>query len=234
MLVSYLASTDPDLTTTGKVRGLLLGGGATSTVQDAIISLAIRAASRWAESYIGYPLSVASYRETRPGYGRRNLMITQTPVRAVRRLYDSTDTGGTAILLLSSEFRVEDAEGGLLSRDDGWSWTVPGEMDLSDRPVSGNEYKPWYVEYVAGYTYGGLSTDSVNWSTEQGSTSTGRTLPEDIEEAVAHRALSYVDGSHNVVQETLGDLKIQYRSGRVDDPAPSIAEQLLNNYVRVV
>lgn len=231
MLFTTIASTDADLTTTGRVRDLLLGAGATSTAQDAQIATAIRFASRWAESFVGYPLSARTVRETLPGYGRRSVMVSYTPIRAVQSVFDSTDTGD-AQELLSSEYRVENEDAGMLSRDDGWAWTVPSEFDLVARPMVGQEYRPWLVTYVAGYTYGGMTTDSPNWG-EGGTTSTGRTLPEDIEESVAQRAAAIVSGDDDVVSEQLGDLRVQYQTNRVDNPLPSLYEVLLGPYRRV-
>lgn len=238
-LHTCVASTDVDLTTTGRVRSLLLGATATSTGMDATISLAIRSASRWAESYLGYPVSVQSYQETRAGSGRRLMVLSRTPLRAVARLCDDTDTGSGTVLA-SSEFRLEDREAGFLSRDMGWGWTVPlmaPDMmmfaPLSLTPLAGQEYKPWLVDYVAGWTLAGVEATSDNYSTVNGTTSTGRTLPEDIEEAVAQRAAAIVSNDDNVVEEQLGDLRVQYRSERVDDPVPNLYEQLLRPYRRV-
>lgn len=230
MLITSVASTDVDLTTTGRVRNILLGAGATSTEQDAAIATAIRFASRWAESFVGYPLSARTVRETLSGFGRRNVMVSYTPIRVIRSVFDSTDTGD-ATELLSSEFRVEDEDAGFLSRDDGWEWTVRSDFDLVARPMAGQEYRPWFVTYTAGYTYGGMTTDSPNWSTG-GTTSTGRTLPEDIEESVAQRAAAIVSGDDDIVAEQLGDLKVQYQTNRVDNPLPSLYEMLLAPYRR--
>ena len=240
MLVTTIKSTDVDLTTTGALKARL---GTTSTSDDATLSAYIRAASRWAETYVGYPLSVASYRETVAAYGTRNIRLNKTPIRGVRSIFDSTDTGGTAAELTTTEFRIESQEAGFLSRDDGWAWTVPADFDLEFRAVPGQEFKPWMVDYVAGYSYGGIDPGSPNWSTEQpgSSTDTGRTLPEDIEEAVIMRALSIQSqaqaGGADIAFERLGDLQVNYGSGGVDkagNPSLEPYELLLDPYRRVV
>ena len=51
-------SSDAQLTTTSFVKGLM---GTTLTSDDAQINAMITAASRWAESYVGYPLSARRY-----------------------------------------------------------------------------------------------------------------------------------------------------------------------------
>lgn len=230
------SSTDDVFTTTAYVKALL---GTTATSDDATISSLIRAASRWAENYVGYPLSVQSYSETVPGRGRRRLLLERTPLRAVARVYEGTDTG-TAEQLDSSDFVIDSAEAGFLARDRGFGWTAPlmGRMfesaiPMSLTPLAGQETRPWLVDYVAGYTYGGIDTGSTMWSTEKGTTSTGRTLPEDIEHAVALKAIAYYEGDDEVVSEQLGDLRVQYRSERLDDEAPSLPEKLLLPYRRV-
>lgn len=228
-------STDRDLTTTGALKALVLGATATSTAYDAHFSNLIRRGSRWAETFIGTPLTVQSYRETVAGFGRRNLMLARTPLRSVGAVYEATDTG-TAIALASTEIRVENAEAGFLSRDDGWGWTVPSEGDLELRPMTGQEWKPWLVDYSAGYTYDGLTTSSANWSTAAGSTSTGRTLPEDIETAVLLWCAKAYTVPIGVASEQLGDLKVEYnlRSNRKDSEAQwQEHELILEPYRRV-
>lgn len=230
-LHTCVASTDYDLTTTSAVKALL---GTTATSDDATISALIRSASRWAETFVGYPLSLATYQETVAAYGRRNLMLSRTPVRAVGRLFSTTSTEDES-QVYTSEYRVEDRDAGLLSQDAGWPWSVPSYHDLSLRPLAGEEFKPWLVEYVAGYTYGGLTTDSVNWSTEAGTTSTGRTLPEDLEHAIKLRVVEMYSGAEGVTSEKLGDLEVNYSSLRTDPATElSIPEKLLGPYKRLV
>lgn len=230
MLTTCTSSTGTDLTTTSYVRGLL---GTTSTGDEAVLSPLVGAASRWAEGYLGYPVTLRAYQETVPGYGTRNLMLSRTPVLSVPRLFDSSDTG-TANEFLSSEYRVEDRDAGLLSRDDGWEWGVPADFDLSARPRPGQEFRPWLVDYHAGWTYGGLTTDSPHWSTVMGTTSTARSLPDDVEYAVAQKVIDIYTGAENVVGEELGDLKVQYRSGSLRAERPSVPEMVLASYRRIV
>lgn len=239
MLNITTKSTDYDLTTTGALKARLVGTTSTSTGDDLYLSAAIRAASRWAESYVGYPLTVQSYEETVPTYGRRTLMLKRTPVRSLR-LYESTEAD--AYEVTSTQFWVEDREAGLLTRDEGWPWTVPSEQELEERPLPGEESAPWYCTYQAGYSYNGLSTDSTNYSTAAGTTDTGRTLPEEIEEAVLLKAREIWEQSFEggqVESEQLGDLTVNYRSGRTDKAGGtasplSPAELMLASYQRLV
>lgn len=229
MLTVTLQSTEQAASDTASLRALT---GTTSTGDDARQLAALKAATRWAEGYLGYPLFVASYRETLPSYSSRRLMLSRTPVRAVVQVLDdpSTDDGAE---VLSSEFSV-DREPGFLARNEGWEWSAPVEYDLTPVPRAGQEYEQWLVDYIAGWTFAGVDPTSLNYSTEAGTTSTGRTLPEDIEEAVLLKAAALYEGTESVDAEALGDLKVTYnlRSASVDNVAPEQA--LLDNYRRVV
>lgn len=240
MLTISIKSTDVDLTTTGVLKARLFGSTSTSTGSDVILSAVIRAASRWAENFVGYPLVLQSYEEMVPTFGTRTMMLARTPIRSVQ-LFESTDDD--ALQVTSTQFRL-DREAGLLARDEGWPWTVPTELELEERPLAGQEAEPWYATYTAGYTYNGLSTDSSNYSTEGGSTDTGRTLPEDIEEAVLLKAREVYENSVQggaTSREVLGDLEVTYRTaGMASNAAASVetfglgpAEMLLLPYQRV-
>lgn len=238
------ASTDRDLTTTSALKALVLGATATSTAQDAYLSNLIRRSSKWAESFVGEPLTVQTYRETVASFGRRSLLLGRTPLRSLDAIYDATDTG--VATLVSTQCRIEDADAGLLSRDFGWGWTAtiqgpgtggpfyPSALPLESFPLSGQEYKPWLVDYRAGWTYGGVDTGSANYSTARGSTSTGRTLPEDVEQAVLLRAQAmHQNNPDGVSSESLGDLSVSYRDRAGGESVTSYGE-LLERYRRVV
>jgi hypothetical protein len=240
-------STDVDLTTTGAVKAAQLGATATSTALDQAFSDSVRRASRWAETYIGQPLTVQTYRECVSAFGRRTLRLSRTPVRAILAVYDATDTG-QATQLLTSEFRLEDAGAGLLSRDQGFAWSVTiggrigvatyggDAVPLDPFPAPGQEYQPWLVDYIAGWTYGGVDTGSTNWSTAMGATDTGRTLPEDVEAGVIARAQAFIVGSSEVQTEKLGDLEVNYRSLGTDRDGRLVTryDVLLEPYRRLV
>ncbi len=234
MLSLVTSSTDEQLTTTGAVKLLL---GLSGSSDDDLINGIINRASRWAETRLGRgPLTAQSYRETLSGYGGRRMQLSRYPVRAVTSLWGATDTG-QATTFLSSAFKVDHAAG-ILVRDAGWAWNVPRVPrpfvePLADSFYAGEEYEPWLGDYIAGWTYDGVSTDSANYSTVHGTTSTGRTLPDDIEEAVRYRAAQIYDGSQGIKSKRVGDLAITYATfsdGRIQDAA----EELLESYRSVV
>lgn len=228
-LVITARTTDERLTSLAALKGEL-GIASSATSADDRLGAILDRASAWAQTYVGYPLVVRAYRETVPGFGRRNLMLARTPVRAVRALYFGTDTG-TAQQIPSTEFDVDEGPG-FLARPSGWDWSVPAVQDLTVRPQPGEELRPWLVDYVAGYALAGISTDSPLWSTEKGTTSTERTLPADIEEAVLLRAARTYRGLETVTAKSVGDLSITYAYARTLGKVADPAEDRLNPYRR--
>lgn len=240
MLSVAVKSTDQDLTTTGALKLRLFGSTSDATTPDAVLSAVIRSASRWAEQFVGQPLTVQTYEERVATFGTRRLMLSRTPVRGWR-LYESTEDDAYEV---TSTMAWADPEAGLIERDEGWPWTVPTELELEERPLPGEESAPWFCRYQAGYAYNGLSTDSTNYSTDGGTTDTGRTLPEDVEEAVLLKCRQVYDQSvagGEVEEETLADLKTKYRTAgpgvggdRDETKSWGPAEWLLSGYRRMV
>ena len=222
MLDVVTKSTDVQLTTTAAVKDLI---GATGSSDDTLIDSLITRASRWAETFVGRPLTAQAYRETLSGFGSRRLSLSCRPVRAVTGFWGATDTG-TATTMLTSEYKV-DHDAGFFERNAGWAWDAPGiprpfSIPLAPAYWPGEERAPWLADYVAGFTYDGIDTGSALYSTVHGSTSTGRTLPEDIEEAVRYRVAAMYEGNEGVVERSVGDLRVKYATfvdGRAVDPA---------------
>ncbi len=238
MLSLVTSSPDEQFCTTQAVKDLI---GSTGTADDALLNSIITRASRWAESYVGYPLAAAAYRETLSGYGGRRLMVSRRPVVSVTGLWDTTDTGA-ATTMLSSEFKV-DRKRGFLERNAGFAWDAPAvaapfAFPLGAAYMPGEESAPWLVDYVAGYSHAGLTSgDSGVWSTAGpgGTTSTERTLPEDIEDAVIYRVIQEYKGKGGapVVERAVKDLRVKF--GTFDDGTPvDPAKTLLDPYRAVV
>lgn len=206
--------------------------GITTTSDDVRLERLIRQVTAWAETVVGYPLMLASYRETLAGFGTRNLMLSRTPLRAVSALFFGTDTGDDAEQFLSSDFGI-DREAGFLTRTEGWDWTVPVTQDLDVKPVPGSEFEPWLADYIAGYTLAGIAATDTGglYSTEKGTTSTGRTLPPDIEQAALIKASGVWRGNDNVFSKQVGDLRIQYGAGQSGIVTDSALE-ILRRYAR--
>ena len=84
---------------------------------------------------------------------------------------------------------------------------------------------------MAGWTYAGLDTGSVHWTTAGGSTSTGaRTLPADMERAVVEKVRGWWERRSGLRSRSVGDLSVTYAS-ETEGPGP--AEALLGPYRRI-
>ena len=239
MLTICSSTTELDFTTTGAVMMELFKSTTTanvdSTQQITYLGTLIRRASAWAERYVQRPLGLQVYSETLPAAGDNVLMLSRRPVVAVLRMFDATATG-SATEFCSTDYRVEDAEAGFLGRDAGFAWTAQRaysagdfNLGLTSAVLPGRVERPWLVEYAAGYVpIGGVTTSSENWSTAgpNGATTTGRTLPDDVEQAVILKVKEWWEGVSGVESERVGDLAVSYARGE----GPSPAEALLAPY----
>lgn len=224
-------STDGAISTSANLRLVM---GTTSTADDAYQQLLVARASRWAETFVGYPLLAQTYTETLASYSNLNLMVARTPIRVILRMFDSTSTA-SATEYCSTNFRVEDADAGLLSRDVGWAWTAGVQYYLGRTVVANSELKPWMVSYTAGFVGPtGMDANSPIWSTcggLQNSTSTGSTVPMDIEQAVLLKAAEWARGNPaGIASEGIADLTVSYMTA---GNYRSEAEDLLRPYQRV-
>lgn len=222
--VCVSATSTEGLTTTTAFRQWL---GSTATSDDSAQQWSILRASSWAESQLGYPAAVQVYSEIVPAFGTRELLLSRVPVRRVLRVFDSTTTSG-ANSYTSSEYRIEDADAGILTRDQGYAWTAFSYVGASDTVIPGSERRPWLVEYVAGW--GGAAGATATCI----STSTGAMLPYAVEQAVLLKAREFYQADGNVVSKKIGDLSITYAtlgSGRPVDPALEALRPFLRMYL---
>lgn len=160
------------------------------------------------EGYLGYPIRLQVYSESLPAYGGRHLMVSRTPIRTVLRLFDSTSTD-TATEFASTEYRVEDADAGLLSRDAGFAWTAPLANEYVDFYQAGQETRPYYCEYGAGWRLTGAT------STDAGVTTTGPDAPGDVLQALDETIKGWYVGRQQdaaVQSVTVGSLSMTFRS----------------------
>ena len=193
--------------------------GSVSTTQD--IEYAGRLATRasaWAETYLGYPLTLQVYSETLGGDGGHDLFLSRTPLVRVLRFFDSTATC-EATAICSSDFRVEDAAAGILTRDGGWRWTHERNdaetcfsLGLTGAYLPGRATRPWLIEYVAGYRVTGSTVTCMGVSSGHDAYTTQATLPDDIVQGVAVRAAEFYSNPMGVTSRRVGDLAVTYAS----------------------
>jgi len=200
--------------------------GITGASDDALLTTLAGRAVEAIEGYLGYPVRLQVYSESVAAYGSRYLMLSRTPIKVVLRAFDSTDTG-TATAFCSTDYRIEDADAGLISRDAGFDWTAPIATDFVDYHRPGQEEQPWLFEYAAGYRItGGTSTDF-------GTTSTGADLPGDIAQALDETVKAWYlarTQDVNVASVSVGSLSMTFRdqtAGGGTSALPTSATRLL-------
>jgi len=206
--------------------------GITGASDDTLLLTLTTRALEAIETYVGHPLRLQVYSESVPAYGTRTLMLSRTPIRVILRAFDSTDTG-TATAVCSSEYRIEEADAGLLSRDAGWAWTAPIATEFVDYHRPGQETRPWLFEYAAGYRITGAT------STEWGITSTGADLPGDLAQALDETVKGWYlarTQDVNVQSVSVGSLSMTFRDTAAavgGASLPHSATKLLSRYRRL-
>lgn len=206
--------------------------GVTGSSDDALLLALANRSVEAIEGYLGYPLRLQVYSESVAGYGSRTLMLSRTPIRVVLRAFDSTDTG-QATAFCSTEYRIEDAAAGLISRDAGFAWTAPQGTEFVDFRRPGQESQPWLFEYAAGYRLVGAT------STDYGITSTGADLPGDLAQALGETVKGWYTARQqdtNVASVTVGSLSMTFRDQSAASGGtalPLSATKLLSRYRRL-
>ena len=107
---------DNALTTLEDVKDAL-GIAATDTTRDNYLTRLINYASSWVETITGRKLALATYTQRYPGTGTQTMALLQWPIVSVEYVRD-TDTGTD--FPATSFDATQDADIGLLYKDDGW------------------------------------------------------------------------------------------------------------------
>ena len=202
----------------------MLGVTASSSGMDS----AIVRSTKWVETHItndpAGSIQRSVVRETVAGSGSQVLMLSRTPVYKVARMFDSTTTGGTGAgtEYCSTDFRGEDKDAGFVSltNEAGFAWDAVWSWAIDRYPRPGALARSWLVEYEAGWQYACTSSTSNDWLT----TTTGRTLPDDVEQAVLAKAGEFYQGSASGIESLrVGPLGINYSSEALDPIAELLA-----------
>lgn len=225
MLIVCASSTETQLGALGDLM-TLLGATASSSGMD----LALTQATAWVEREIlngPGEMRRQVYAETVAGSGSQRLMLSRTPVWAIQRMFDGTDTGQAAEYC-STALRIEDADAGFveLTNDAGFRRTDVIDWSLGAYPRPAARTRPWLVVYEAGWQYR-PSTSTSRFAT----TSTDRTLPADVEQAVLAKAAElYQAGPFGGALSglTVGPLTANFRT-----EGPDPVSRLLSPYRRL-
>lgn len=213
MLAVCTSSTQADLVGLEDVQEML---NAPSS-EEAYLARLITRASRWAETYVGYPLLCQTYVESVPGSGTKTLLLSRTPIRSLAKIIEGSSSTSDGLLLDSTSYTVDDADAGTVRRDLGFLWSPQVGSDIARSIVPASETRNYWVEYEAGYLYPGDET-------------TGPDLPEDIQQAVIEKVAQLYERSGNVASKRLGDYAVTYKSESEGASDPS---DLLDPYTRI-
>lgn len=181
----------------------------TDAQHDETLTRFLKRTSARIETYVGRPLFDQVYQAALPSYGGPILQLPRHPVRAVFRVFDGTDTGAGSVELTSTEYTV-DAERGHLVRNSGWPWTYTAFAEVAPFPEPHHEYPRWLVEFSAGYV---PASGKDSGSTQDGTTTTGTTVPLDLQEAAISltRSSWYARTRESgVTSKSVGELSIHY------------------------
>lgn len=183
--------------------------------EEAYLSRLIRRASVAAENYVGFPLLRATYFESVAGAGSKTLVLSRTPVTSVTKIIAGSSSTSDGTVLTSTEYRIEDADGGLLRREGYyWLWQPTRVASVGDSYEPGSQANNYWVEYTAGYVFPGTALEP-------------RTLPDDIEQAVIEKVRQLYSAEAGVASKRLGDFAVTYKDGDAGDPFA-----LLDPYLR--
>ena len=199
----------------------VLGATASSCGMDK----ALADATAWAERHILNGPGVMRrqvYAETVAAYGTQRLRLGRFPVLAIQRMFDSTDTGN-ATEYCSTDHRIENPDAGFVEMRSNATFapTMGWSNYMGDYPRPADVSRPWFVVYEAGWQLACTSSTGTDWAT----TTTGRTLPEDVERAVLLKAADLYQWSISGASRIkVGPLELNYRSA--DDAVDPVVELL--------
>lgn len=224
MINACTTSTESQLAALGDLMALL-GATASSSGMDQ----ALTDATDWVDGHVtgdaGGSVRRSVWAETLPGVGSQRLMVSRTPLWAVQRMFNGTDTG-TATEYGSTSLRVENRDAGFIELvgDAGFRRTDIVDWSLGAYPRPAAMTRPWYVVYEAGWQFRPSTSTS-----EYVTTSTSRTVPGDVVRAVLLKAAELYQGGDGISSMSVGPLSLSYGG----EGGTNVVERLLSRYRRV-
>lgn len=202
----------PDFTLLGIVKSEL---DIDTAGDDALLANYIRRASKFVETYTGRKFARETVTETLPAYGNRKLLLTRRPIVSITYVKHN----GTTIS--STNYRVHDADAGVLWHNSGWTSSKLHRTVITQYPT-GEADNDWEVKYVAGYITPGSTEGESN-------------LPAEIEFATAQVAKAWYlskDQNPNVKSQKVGDASetMFEQTGGGMTGIPPVALTILNNW----
>ncbi len=222
MLTVLTTSTADKLATLASLKANL---GITTTSDDDQLTEHLAAASQAIIDELGYWPLRQRYSETVGGYGDLTLMLKRTPIRYVNRIMVGSQ------LVDPTTYTIDNAEAGVISRDQGWPWTAGIEWDLDAHVQPKSERKRFTVDYEAGWI---LSTETPDANGFLTNSPTG-TVPPSIVQAtlITARAFWLSKRRDPLIQsKSVGDLSITYSKNPVKTGIPGDAMGLIERWKR--
>lgn len=191
--------------------------------RDAYLSDLIAQGTDFIRQYTNRNFALTTYRETlQANYPIRPWMIlTHTPIVSI------TGVSFNGSTVSSTTYTVEDADAGLVFREDGWTSSQIYDYYIERQPTNWGR-KLWSFTYQAGYV-----------TPCMGSSNGDRTLPYDLERACIDlckwRYNQSGDFNPGIKRQRTGDASEEY-FGTLDDSGgfiPPSIKTLLDSYVRV-
>lgn len=191
-----------------------------TTASSSGLDLALQSATAWVERHITNEIGGCIRRhvvaETVSGLGGQRLLLSRRPVQAIQRMFGGGTDTGTATEYCATERRLESQEAGFLEAmdDGGFADDAILRYDIGRYPQPGPRLRRWMVVYEAGWQYTPATSTS-----EYVTTSTVRTLPEDIERAVLLKAQDFASGTPRGLQSMkVGPLSATFSGDAAPDP----------------
>jgi uncharacterized phiE125 gp8 family phage protein len=184
----------------------------TDAVNDTKLARFIGRASARIDAYCHRTFLLQTYRALLPAYGGERLLLPCAPVRAVLAVYDGTDTG-TARQLSATEYTV-DKQNGWIEYESGWPWSAQSRPEVAPFPEPNSEVARYIVDWSAGYVPLNGTT-----ATGDGATSTGCTIPLDLQEAAISLTRSrWLSRTRDqaISSKRVGELSITYKADAVE------------------
>jgi hypothetical protein len=181
------------LTTVAKVKDDL---GLTDSTKDSVVIRMINSASSAIENYCRRTFGRATETQTLRGSGTHELALARTPLVSITSVAFDGETDS------SGNYKIHDADAGLVWKDSTWIPEPPWYPGASGFPVVGAGERLYSVVYVGGYI---LPKD--------GKADGTTTLPADLEEACILTAVSQYrnrGGDRRVTSKALGDASVAY------------------------
>ncbi len=154
-----------------------LSGTGDQTVIERLINAASEAIERFCQRHFERDTAIV---EDLKGFGDERLVIRQPPLNTITSIETRDYVTGTLAAIDSTEFEVEDSEGGLIFRRAGWAHVARRRPDIAQDKLPGSEERYIRVTYDGGFDLPKTGSPPAG----------GTALPADLEQAAIDMAVA--------------------------------------------